>query len=118
LYEPLWDKCDKQSKLFVCIHLLNIKSTLNVTQIIFNKFIDFTKNYMSNDKNLVSSFYDAKKFMQPFGLVYEKYDMCPNYCILYNRVDAMKINYDFYGSSWYKPRNPTNKCSNKVKKQF
>jgi hypothetical protein len=44
--------------------------------------------------------------------------MCPNYCILYNRVDAMKINYDFYGSSWYKPRNPTNKCSNKVKKQF
>jgi hypothetical protein len=54
---------------------------------------------MSHDKNLVSSFYDAKKFMQPFGLGYEKYDMCPNYCILYNRVDAMKINYDFYGSS-------------------
>ena len=54
---------------------------------------------MSNDKNLVSSFYDVKKFMQPFGLGYEKYDMCLNYCILYYRVDAMKTNCDFCGSS-------------------
>jgi hypothetical protein len=44
-------------------------------------------------------------FMMPrnlcnhFELGYKKYDMCSNYCILYYRVDAMKTNYDFCGSS-------------------
>ena len=60
----------------------------------------------------------AKKFMRPLGLGYEKYDVCPNYCILYYGVDAMKTNYDFYGSSRYKPRNSTNKGSNKVEQQL
>jgi hypothetical protein len=54
---------------------------------------------MPNDENLVSNFYDAKKFMRPLGLGYEKYDVCPNYCMLYYGADAMKINCDFYGSS-------------------
>jgi len=29
--EPLWDRCTKQSKLYVCVQLLNMKSTLNLT---------------------------------------------------------------------------------------
>jgi hypothetical protein len=95
-----------------------MKSTLNLTQTAFNKFIDFTKSCMPNDENLVSNFYDAKKFMQPLGLGYEKYDVCPNYCMLYYGVDAMKINCDFCGSSRYKPRNPTSKGSNKAEKQL
>jgi hypothetical protein len=52
--------------------------------------------------------------MRPLGLGYEKYDMCPNYCMLYYRADTMKINCDFCGSSRYKPRNPTSKGSNKA----
>ena len=71
--EPLWDRCTKQSKLSACVQLLNMKSTLNLTQTAFNKFIDFTKSCMPNDENLVSNFYDAKKFMRPLGLGYEKY---------------------------------------------
>ena len=67
----------------ICLCTLNMKSTLNLTQIAFNKFIDFTKSCMPNDENLVSNFYDAKKFMRPLGLGYEKYDVCPNYCMLY-----------------------------------
>jgi len=61
--EPLWDECTKQSKLSACVQLLNMKSTLNLTQTAFNKFIDFTKSIMPNDENLVSNFYEAKKFM-------------------------------------------------------
>jgi hypothetical protein len=116
--EPLWNGCTKQSKLSACVQLLIMKSTLNLTQTTFNKFSDFTKSCMPNDENLVSNFYDAKKFMRPFERGYEKYDVCPNYYMLYYRADAMKINCDFYGSSRYKPRNPTSKGSNKVEMQL
>jgi hypothetical protein len=47
--EPLWDGCTKQSKLSACVQLLNMKSTLNLTQTAFNKFIDFTKSCIPND---------------------------------------------------------------------
>jgi hypothetical protein len=72
---------------------------------------------MHDNENLVSNFYDAKKFMCPLGLDYDKYDVYPNYCMLYYEVDVMKTNYDFYESLRYKPRNPTNKGSNKLEKQ-
>jgi len=29
--EPLWDGCTKQSKLYICVQLFNMKSTLNLT---------------------------------------------------------------------------------------
>ena len=95
-----------------------MKSALNLTQIAFNKFIEFTKTCMPDNGNLVSNFYDTKKFMQPLGLGYDQYDVYPNYCMLYYRVDAMKTNCDFCGSLWYKPRNPTSKGSNKSEKQL
>jgi len=116
--ESLWDGCTKQSKLSACVQLLNMKSTLNLTQTTFNKFTEFTKSCMPDNGNLVSSFYDAKKFMRPLGLSYDKYDVCPNYCMLYYGVDAMKTNCDFCGSLRYKSRNPTSKGSNKSEKQL
>uniref|UniRef100_A0A6N2KNU2 Uncharacterized protein n=1 Tax=Salix viminalis TaxID=40686 RepID=A0A6N2KNU2_SALVM len=116
--EPLWEGCTKQSKLSACVQLLNMKSNLNLTQNAFNKFTEFAKSCMPDDANLVSNFYDAKKFMRPLGLGYEKYDVCPNYCMLYYGVDAMKINCDLCGSSRYKPRNPTSKGSYKAEKQL
>jgi len=116
--ESLWDGCTKQSKLSTCVQLLNMKSTLNLTQTAFNKFTEFTKSYMLDNGNLVSNFYDAKKFMRPLGLGYDKYDVCPNYYMLYYKVDAMKTNCDFCESLRYKPRNPTSKSSNKSEKQL
>jgi len=95
-----------------------MKSTLNLTKTAFNKFTKFTKSCMLDNKNLVLNFYDAKKFLQSLRLGYDKYDVCPNYCILYYWVDAMKTNYDFYGSLRYKPRNPTSKGPNKSEKQL
>jgi hypothetical protein len=29
--EPLWDGCTKQSKLYICVQLFNMKSILNLT---------------------------------------------------------------------------------------
>jgi len=98
--------------------MLNMKSTLNLTQTAFNKFTEFTKSCMLDNENLISNFYDAKKFMQPLGLSYDKYDVCPNYCMLYYEVDAMKKICDFCGSLRYKIRNPTSKGSNKLEKQL
>jgi len=94
-----------------------VKSTLNLTQTVFNKFTEFTKSCMLDNRNLVSNFYNAKKFMRPLGLGYDKYDVCPNYCMLYYGVDAMKTNCDFCGSLRYTPINPTSKGSNKSEKQ-
>jgi len=116
--ESLWDGCTKQSKLSACVQLLNMKSTLNLTQTAFNKFTEFTKSCMPDNENLVSNFYDAKKFMRPLGLGYDKYDVCPNYFMLYYGVDAMKTCCDFCGSLRYKPRNLTSKGSNKSEKQL
>jgi len=116
--ESLCDGCTKQSKLSICVQLLNMKSTLNLTHTAFNKFTEFTKSCMLDNGNLVSNFYDAKKFMRPLGLGYDKYDVCPNYYMLYYGVDAMKTNCDFCGSLRYKPKNPTSKGSNKSEKQL
>ncbi|KAJ6374124.1 hypothetical protein OIU78_029763 [Salix suchowensis] len=77
--EPLWEGCTKQSKLSASVQLLNMKSNLNLTQNAFNKFSEFAKSCMPDDANLVSNFYEAKKFMRPLGLGYDKYDVCPNY---------------------------------------
>ena len=38
---------------------------------------------MPDNENLVSNFYNAKKFMRPLGLGYDKYDMCSNCCMLW-----------------------------------
>jgi hypothetical protein len=73
---------------------------------------------MRDDGNLVSIFYDAKKFMRPLGPNYEKYDLCPNYCMLYYGVDAMKIKCDFMWKFTYKHINPTSKGSYKAEKQL
>ena len=61
---------------------------------------------MLDNGNLVSNFYNAKKFMRPLGLGYHKYDTCPNFYTLYYRVDATKINCDFCGSLRYKLKIP------------
>ena len=114
----MWDGCTKQSKLSTCVQLLNMMSNLNLTQNVFNKFTEFAKSCMPYDVNLVSNFYDAKKFMRPLGLGYEKYDVCCNNCMLYYDVDEMKIRCDFCGCSRYKPRNPTSKGPNKAEKQL
>jgi len=116
--ESLQDGCTKQSKLSARVQLLNMKSTLNLTQTAFNKFIEFTRSCMPDNGNLVLNFDDTKKFMWPLGLGYEKYDVCLNYCMLYYGVDAMKTNCDFCGSLRYKPRNLTNKGYNKSEKQL
>ena len=68
--EPLWDGCTKQSKLSACVQLLNMKSNLNLTQNAFNKFTEFVKSCMPDDTNLVSNFYEAKKFIRHLGLGY------------------------------------------------
>ena len=108
-----------------------MKSTLNLTQTALNKFTKFT-SCMPDNGNLVSNFYYAKKFMRPLGLGYDKYDVFPNYCMLYYGVYAnksekqivtfmvlvMKTNCDFYGSLRYKPRNLTTKGYNKSEKQL
>jgi hypothetical protein len=91
-----------------------MKSTLNLTQTALNKFT----SCMPDNGNLVSNFYYAKKFMRPLGLGYDKYDVFPNYCMLYYGVYAMKTNCDFYGSLRYKPRNLTTKGYNKSEKQL
>ena len=67
--ESLWDGCTKQSKLSTCVQLLNMKSTLNLTQTAINKFTEFTKSCMPDNENLVSNFYDAKKFCGHLDLV-------------------------------------------------
>jgi len=107
--EPLWDGCTKQSKLSLCVQLLNMKSTLNLTQTTFNKFTDFTKVACL----IIKVWYQI--FMMPRNL-YGHLDLVMRnmMCFL---IIAMKTIYDFCESSRYKPRNPTSKGFNKMEKQ-
>jgi hypothetical protein len=53
---------------------------------------------------LKENFYAAKSMMKPFGLGYQKIDMCHNFYMLYYLENAEMTKCMTYGHSRYKPR--------------
>jgi len=57
--------------------------------------------YLKN--RLKENFYIVKSIMKPLGLGYQKINMCPNFCMLYNLENVELTKCMTYGHSHYKP---------------
>ena len=81
--EPSWDDCPSHSKLSVITQVFTIKSDHGLSDAGYDKIIEWTRSILLEGNRLEEIFYAAKSMMKPFGLGYQKIDMCPNFCMLY-----------------------------------
>jgi len=102
--EPLWDGCTNHSKLSVVAQVFTIKSDHGLSEVGYDKIIEWARSILPEGNRLKEKFYAAKSMMKPLGLGYQKIDMCPNFCMLYYLENAELTECMTYGHSHYKPR--------------
>ena len=82
--EPLWDGCTNHSKLSVVAQVFTIKSDHGLSEVNYDKIMEWTRSILPEGNKLKENFYAAKSMMKPLGLGYQKIDMCPNFCMIYS----------------------------------
>jgi len=101
--EPLWDGCTNHSILSVVTHVFIIKSDHGLSEVGYDKIIEWARNILPGGNKLKENFYAAKSMMKPLGLGYQKINMCPNFCMLYYLENSEMTEYMTCGHSCYKP---------------
>ncbi|KAI9116996.1 hypothetical protein K1719_011995 [Acacia pycnantha] len=86
---PLYQGCQKYSKLSFLIKLYHIKCMRGITDKAMSMFLELLRDAFP-DTDIPSSFYEAKKIINRLCLNYEKIDACPNDCMLYWGEDARR----------------------------
>jgi hypothetical protein len=91
--EPLLDGCINHSKLSAIAQVFTIKSDHGLSEAGYDKIIEWARSILPEGNKLKENFYVAKSIMKPFGLGYQKIDMCPNFCLLYylENVELTKV---------------------------
>jgi len=102
--EPLWDGCTNDSKLSVVAQVFTIKSDHGLSEAGYDKIIEWAISILPEGNRLKENFYAAKSMMKPFGLGYQKIDMCPNFYMLYYLENAELTECITCGHYRYKPR--------------
>jgi len=102
--EPLWDGCTNPSKLSAVAHVFTIKSDYKLSEVGYDKIIEWARNILPEGNRLKENLYIAKSMMKPLGLRYQKIDMCLNFCMLYYLENAKLIEYRTCWHSHYKPK--------------
>jgi hypothetical protein len=80
--EPLWDDCTNHTKLLAVAQVFTIKLDHGLSEAGYDKIIEWARSILLEGKRLKENFYAAKSMMKPFGLGYQKIDMCPYFCML------------------------------------
>jgi len=101
--EPLWDYCTNHSKLSVVAQVFTIKSDHRLSEVGYDKIIEWARSILPEGNMLKENFYTAKSVMKPLGLEYQKIDMYPSFCMLYLE-NAELTGCMTCGHSHYKPR--------------
>jgi len=70
----------------------------------YDKIIEWARSILPERNKLKENFYAAKSMMKPLGLGYQKFNMCPNFCMLYYLENAELTECMTYEHSRYKPR--------------
>jgi hypothetical protein len=70
----------------------------------YDKIIEWVRSILPEGNKLKENFYAAKSMMKPLGLVYQKIDVCPNFCMLYYLENVELTECMICGHSYYKPR--------------
>jgi hypothetical protein len=91
--EPLLDGCINHSKLSAIAQVFTIKSDHGLSEAGYDKIIEWARSILPEGNKLKENFYVAKSIMKPFGLGYQKIDMCLNFCLLYylENVELTKV---------------------------
>ena len=63
--------------------MFTIKSDRGLSEVGYNKIIEWAKSILPEGNRLKENLYAAKSIMKPLGLGYQKIDMCHNFCMLY-----------------------------------
>jgi len=68
--ELLWDGCTKHSKLLVVVQVFTIKSDYGLSEVSYDRIVEWTRSVLPKGDRLKENFYTAKSMMKPFGLGY------------------------------------------------
>ena len=98
---PLYQGCQKYSKLSFLIKLYHIKCLCGITDKGMSMLLELLQDAFL-DAEIPTTFYEAKKIINRLGLNYQKIDACPNDCMLYWGDDASKENCKRCHTSRYK----------------
>jgi hypothetical protein len=107
--EPLWDGCMKHSKLLIVAQVFTIKSDCGLSKVGYERIIEWARSIFLVENRLKKNFYVANSMMKPFGLGYQKIDICHIFCMLYYLKNAKLTKCMTCGHSRYKPRIGTGK---------
>jgi hypothetical protein len=88
----------------VIAQVFTIKSDHGLSEVGYDKNIEWARSILPEENRLKENFYAAKFMMKPLGLWYQKIDMCPNFCMLYYLENAEMTECMTCGHSRYKPR--------------
>jgi hypothetical protein len=102
--EPLWDGCTNHSKLSAIPQVFTIKSDHGLSEVGYDKIIEWARSILLEGNKLKENFYTAKSMIKPLGLGYQKIDIYPNFYILYYLENVEMTEYMTCGHSHYKPR--------------
>jgi hypothetical protein len=79
----LWDNCINHSKLSVVAHVFTIKSDHGLSEVGYDRIIEWAKSILPKENKLKENFYVAKFVINLLGLGYQNIDMCLNLCMFY-----------------------------------
>ena len=80
--KPLWDGCTNHSKLSAVAQVFTIKSDHGLSEVGYDKIIEWARSILPEGNRLKENFYDAKSMMKSLILGYQKINMSPNFCML------------------------------------
>jgi hypothetical protein len=84
--------------------VFTIKSDYGVSEVGYEKIIEWTISILPEGNRLKENFYAVKSMMKPLGLGYQKIDMCFNFCMLYYFENVELTKCITCGHSHYKPK--------------
>ncbi|KAJ6957470.1 hypothetical protein NC653_039429 [Populus alba x Populus x berolinensis] len=98
------DGCTNHNKLSVVAQVFTIKLDHGLSEVGYDKIIEWVTRILPEGSRLKENFYAAKSMMKPLGLGYQKINMCPNFYMLYYLENVKLIECMTCGYSRYKPR--------------
>ena len=81
--QPLYDNCEKYSKLHFLVKLMNIKNMRGMSNVCFEEVLELFKETLPNGQTLPKNFHAAKQYIRSVGSGYDTYDASYNDCIIF-----------------------------------
>jgi hypothetical protein len=66
--EPLWNGCTNHSKLSVVAQVFTIKSNYRLSEVSYDRIVEWVRNILPKGNMLKENFYAAKSMMKPLSL--------------------------------------------------